>query len=364
MLAIIVGALVKIAILLGFALNLSAILTWMERRQSAMMQDRIGPVRANIGRLRLKGLLHPIADALKLLMKEDFIPPQASRAVFVIAPILALVPVLTVFAVIPFGPTVCLDQLSAVDPNTAVCHAEALQIANIDVGLLFIFAIASLGVYGTALAGWASFNNYGLLGGLRASSQMLAYEITMGMAVIGTLLVFGTLEPMAIVREQRTLLEWGIFRQPLGFILFFFAAIAETKRAPFDIPEGESEIVGYFVEYSGTRFMTFYLGEFIEIVFVGCIVTTLFFGGWQLPGLADRGLALFGWESPLPHWAVAALRMGTFFFKVFVICFLQLAIRWTLPRLRFDQLMRLGWKGMLPASILNVVATAVIILLW
>jgi NADH-quinone oxidoreductase subunit H len=381
--SIILAALIKTAVMIGMALNLSGLLTWMERRQSAMMQDRLGPVRANLGPLRLKGLVHPIADALKLLFKEDHIPPKAKRWVFVVAPIIALVPVLLVFAVIPFGPTVCIDQLSAVGPDTATCQAEHLQIAHIDIGFLFVFAIASLGVYGAALAGWASFNNYGLLGGMRASAQMLSYEITMGMAVIGAFLVFGTLEPMAVVEQQPTFWSWGIFRQPLGFVLFLFAAIAETKRAPFDIPEGESEIVGYFVEYSGTRFMTFYLGEFLEIVFVGSIVTTLFLGGWQVPGLGDGGFelpawiaaestsglgrtlhGLLFWLQDWPHWLVTLTRVGSFFLKVFVICFLQLAIRWTLPRMRYDQLMRLGWKGMLPASILNVVLTAAVMLVW
>jgi NADH-quinone oxidoreductase subunit H len=253
--------------------------------------------------------------------------------------------------------------------STATCNpknVQFLQIANIDIGLLFVFAIASLSVYGAALAGWASNNNYALLGGLRASAQMLSYEITMGMAVMGVFLVYGTLEPMALVQKQgASFLQWGIIQQPLAFILFFFAAIAETKRAPFDIPEGESEIVGYFVEYSGTRFMVFYLGEFLEIVFVGTLMTTLFLGGWQIPGLVDQGFtSFFGFavDWKLDHWMVTVLRVFSFSIKVFIVCFLQLAIRWTLPRMRYDQLMALGWKGMLPASILNVVITAGIVL--
>lgn len=364
MVSLIIAAAVKIAIMLGFALNLAGLLTWMERRQSAMMQDRIGPTRAGItiklgklkiGPIRIWGLLHVLADGVKMMTKEDFIPPKAHRAVFILAPIIALVPVLLIFAVVPFGPPVCLDQLGSVFDSTKACgQTEYLQIAHIDIGLLFIFAIASLSVYGAVLGGWASYNNYALLGGLRASAQMLSYEITMGMAIIGAIIVYGTLEPNAIVEQQQSLWDWGIFKQPLGFILFFAAAIAETKRAPFDLPEGESEIVGYFAEYSGTRFMTFMLGEFLEIVFVGCIVATIFFGGWQVPGLSATGL----WGFELPHGIVVALGMLAFFFKVFVLCFLQLAIRWTLPRFRYDQLMQLGWKGLLPASILNVVLTA------
>jgi NADH-quinone oxidoreductase subunit H len=383
---IVIATLVKLVIILGFAITLSALLTWMERRQSAMMQDRLGPQRANIGPFTLWGLLHPLADAIKLLVKEDHIPPRGNKVIFKLAPLLALLPVLMVFAVIPFGPPVCWGRLSATFANvvqqctaasstdgagTATGVLHHLQVARIDIGMLFIFAIASISVYGAALAGWSSNNNYGLLGGLRASAQMLSYEITMGMAVMGLFLVYGSLEPGALVHKQTDFWDWGIFRQPLAFILFFFAAIAETKRAPFDLPEGESEIVGYFVEYSGVRFMSFYLGEFLEIAFVGAMISTLFFGGWQLPGLYDNGLyfsakaaasgAAPWWE--MPHWLVTAFRTGGFFFKVLVLCFIQLAIRWSVPRMRYDQLMKLGWKGMLPASIINVVATAGVIYL-
>lgn len=359
MLTLIIAAVIKIVIILGFALNLSGLLTWMERRQSAMMQDRRGPILANIGKLRLFGLLHPLADALKLLTKEDFIPARANKVLFILAPLFAVVPVLLVFAVIPFGPPVCLEQLGGVMTSDALaqCRVENLQVAQIDIGILFVFALASLSVYGAALAGWASYNNLSLLGGLRASAQMLSYEVTMGMAVMGAILVYGTIEPMSMVAQQHDFWRWGIFMQPLGFVLFFTAAIAETKRAPFDIPEGESEIVGYFCEYSGVRFMSFFLGEFLEIVFVGSIVTTIFLGGWQVPGLSDSGF--LGIE--LPHWAVTLLRVAAFMVKVFILCFIQLAIRWTLPRMRYDQLMNLGWKGMLPASIANVVITAAVV---
>lgn len=353
--AIIIATLIKIAIMLGFAMGLATVLTWMERRQSAMMQDRLGPQRANIGPFTLWGLLHPFADALKLMFKEDHIPPRAHKALFVIAPLLALVPVLMVFAVIPFGPPVYMDHLGAklTQDIIATVRPHNLQIATLDIGVLFIFAIASVGVYGSVLAGWSSDNNYGLMGGMRASAQMLSYEITMGMAVMGVFLMYGTLEPMQLVQMQDSVMNWGIVRQPLAFLLFLFAAIAETKRAPFDLPEGESEIVGYFVEYSGVRFMTFYLGEFLEIVFVACIVATLFFGGWQIPGVSF---------DSFPHGVVVLLQFIAFTVKVFFLCFLQLAIRWSVPRLRYDQLMRLGWKGMLPASLVNVVLTALLVM--
>jgi len=373
MLAIVIATLIKMLVMLGFAIALAAVLTWMERRQSAMMQDRIGPERAyllppkpgqTLGRIRLWGLIHPLADSLKLATKEDFIPPKAHRTLYAIAPIFALAPVLMVFAVIPFGPPLLLDQLGAVLPRDPARLAELvagsqaagkfhyLQIAHLDIGILFVFAITSLSVYGATLAGWASFNAYGMLGGMRAAAQMFSYEITMGLAVMGAFLVYGTLEPNAVV-EAQIQGHWGVLTQPLGFLLFFFAAIAETKRAPFDLPEGESEIVGYFVEYSGARFMIFYLAEFIEIVFAACLVTTLYFGGWHFPGLSSLAL---------PHWLMVLVGMGVFMAKVFVLCFLQLAIRWSVPRMRYDQLMKLGWKGLLPASIINVVLTAAWIL--
>jgi len=368
MIITIVAAVVKLVIILAFAILLSALLTWMERRQSAMMQDRIGPERAYLlgpkgegkylGRFRLWGLVHPMADALKLATKEDTVPRKGHKLLYLLAPVFALAPVFVVFAVIPFGPTVFLNQLGVVNPSasaSAGAMVQHLQVAHIDIGVLFIFAISSLTVYGATLAGWSSFNNYGLLGGMRASAQMISYEVTMGMAVIGAFLVYGTLEPLALVQHQLTLSQWGIVTQPLGFLLFFFAAIAESKRAPFDLPEGESEIVGYFVEYSGARFMMFYLGEFLEIVFVGALVTTLYFGGWVFPGYL---WAVAHW----PHWLVVLAGMGTFMAKVFLLCFLQLTIRWTVPRMRYDQLMKLGWKGMLPASIINVVITAVVVL--
>ena len=365
MLFTIIAILAKIAVMLGFAMVLSALLTWMERRYSAMMQDRVGPERAcvlppkdkagSLGRFRFWGLVHPLADALKLAVKEDFVPPKGHRLLFAIAPLFALAPVLLIFAVIPFGPPVAVDKLRAIVTDVhAFDNVHYLQIAHLDIGFLFVFAIASLSVYGATLAGWASHNTYGMLGGLRAAAQMISYEITMGLAIMGAFLVYGTLEPNAIVEAQMKG-QWGIVLQPLGFILFFFASIAETKRSPFDIPEGESEIVGYFVEYSGSRFMMFYLGEFLEIVFCGAMVATLFFGGWHFPYYE---LA----SAKLPHIVMVGLGTLSFMVKVFLICALQLTIRWSVPRMRYDQLMTLGWKGMLPASLINVVITAAVVL--
>jgi NADH-quinone oxidoreductase subunit H len=366
----IITAVIKIAfIILGFLMPLASILTWLERRQSAMMQDRLGPNRANIplpGGLnwRMWGITHFMADAVKFLFKEDFVPSKAHKFLFMWAPIMAMAPALIVAAIIPFGPDLCWGQVTQHIAD-GVCRSPVhLQIARLDVGLLFYFAISSLAVYGATLAGWASHNKWSMMGGLRASSQMMSYEVTMGMAVLGSFLVFGTLEPGAIVERQQVFFDWnnissswGIFSQPLGFVLFLTAAIAETKRTPFDIPEGEPEIIGYFVEYSGLRFGMFFLGEFLEIVTSSAIMINLFFGGWHLGGTIDSWLM-----AALPNWAFVGAMATVWLVKVFCFCSFQLLIRWSLPRFRSDQLMRLGWQRLLPVSIANVVATALIIL--
>jgi NADH-quinone oxidoreductase subunit H len=333
---------------------------------------------------------------------------------------MALIPALVVFAIVPFGDALCYAQLFEVVTQADVNQCAAgrggtpLQIATLDVGLLFYFAIASLATWGTTLAGWASYNKWAILGALRASAQMISYEVSIGLTIVGALLVYGTLEPHALVHAQ-TATYWGILLQPLAFVLFFTAAIAETKRAPFDLPEGESEIIGYFVEYSGMRFGLFFLSEFIEIVFVSALVTTIFLGGWTLPlGIlgasgfssplmaqlffAGAGVALTvtgagiwraskhseavgvllvtigllhlmvtvyslftGWGTEIPHFAIVLAGMLTWGLKVLALCWLQLLIRWTLPRFRYDQLMKLGWKGLLPLSIANIVFTAAVI---
>ncbi len=357
-------ATIKIVILLLIVvMPLASILTWMERKQSAMMQDRVGPNRASIFGLRALGIFHFVADAVKMIMKEDFIPAKANKFLFKIAPLLAIMPVLVTFAIVPFGGEVCVGQLGNVVSDPHSCSTTiSMQVARLDVGLLFYFAIASLAVYGTTLAGWASYNKWSLLGGMRASSQMMSYEVTMGLAILGTFLVYGTLEPGAIVHAQGAdITNWGIVTQPLGAILFFTAAVAETKRTPFDTPEGESEVIGYFVEYSGMRFGMFFLAEFIEVIFTAAIMATIFFGGWQVPGLhADGFHGLINHQ--LPHGAVLLIQSAAWGFKVIFFCWFQLMIRWTLPRLRPDQLMRLGWKQLLPASIVNILVTASVIL--
>ncbi len=350
--------LVKVALVLFVLLNLAGLLTWAERKQSAIIQDRVGPNRANLGRLTLAGLLHPVADGIKMITKEDFIPEGANRFLHTLAPAAALFPALVVFAVIPFGDRVYLFG-----------REIHLQVANLNVGIVYIFAVSSLAVYGTMLAGWASNNNYSLLGGLRASSQMLSYELSMGLSILGILMIYQSAQLDDIVRQQGELLwgflpKWGIFLQPLAFFLFLGAALAENKRVPFDLPEGESEIIGYFVEYSSMKFGMFFLAEFVEIVVVAGLTATLFFGGWQVPYLHIDG---FHWPFglgvwALPHWLVVLLQVGSFGLKVLLGCWILLVIRWTLPRFRYDQVMRLGWKLWLPVALANLFVTAIVIL--
>jgi NADH-quinone oxidoreductase subunit H len=353
------AALKGIFFVLLFALPLAGILTWMERRQSAMMQDRLGPNRANIGPFRFWGLLQFVADAVKMVFKEDFIPPKANKLLFALAPVLAVAPVFIAGAIVPFGAPLCVGQLTHAVPLGACAKPVELQAARLDAGLLFYFAISSLTVYGAALAGWASHNKWALMGGLRASSQMMAYEVTMGMAAMAMFLLYGTLEPGAMVNLQGDWpWQWGIagVLQLVAFILFLTSAIAESKRTPFDIPEGESEIVGYFVEYSGMRFGMFYLGEFVEIIVSSAILVTVFFGGWRFPGAEQ--LSWHVWNVLFVFLSVLVWSL-----KVFLLCAFQLLIRWTLPRLRADQLLRLGWQRLLPLSIVNVMLTAGWILL-
>jgi NADH-quinone oxidoreductase subunit H len=360
-------ALIKLALLvLLVVMPIASLLTWMERKQSAMMQDRIGPNRAGILGWRGWGIPHFVADAVKMIMKEDFVPAKANRFLFTLAPLMAIVPVFVTFAIVPFGATACPHQLLQVvtEQQAAMCRdAVPLQTARIDVGLIFYFAIASLAVYGTTLAGWASYNKWSLLGGLRASSQMMSYEVTMGLAILGAFLVFGTLEPNAMVLAQGpNPIDWGIVKQPLGAVLFFTAAMAETKRTPFDLPEGENEVIGYFVEYSGMRFGIFFLAEFIEVVFLSAIMATVFFGGWQVPFLYADGFHLGTHAWQLPHVVVLILQTTAWGLKVIIGCWFQLLVRWTMPRFRPDQLMSLGWKRLLPVSLANILITAVVVL--
>ena len=340
-----------LAVTVGF---FAPVLTWVERKQSAMMQDRIGANRADIMGFTALGLFHIIADAAKLFFKEDFIPDGANRALHTMAPIIALIPAILTFAVIPFGGEY---SLFGKDVN--------LVISDLDVGLLFVFAIASLATYGYVVAGWSSNNNWSLLGSMRTASQMVSYEVTMGLTIIGVLMVYGSMQLTQIGAAQENFWRWGFFLQPLGFLMFLTASIAENKRIPFDNPEAESELVaGYFTEYSGIKFGMFFMAEFIEIVTIAAIVTILFFGAWHIPFVTTASLlSIFDFLGTTgSNLIVMLIHVGVFFTKVVIFIFIQMTIRWTLPRFRYDHIMKLGWKILLPLSLANIVVTGVVIL--
>jgi NADH-quinone oxidoreductase subunit H len=387
----VIWAVVKILVMVGFLFNVAALLTWVDRRQSAMMQDRVGPNRAvlKIGKfeLRVAGLLHTAADGLKFFFKEDFLPPKADKLLFGMAPILAMMPVLALVAVIPMGDTICPTGLwmhgsngtffpaalrlgdgppfPAGSPAAAKCIEMA--VAPLSSGILFIFALAGQGIVGAAIAGWSSDNKFSLMGALRAASQMVSYEVTMGMSLIGAFMIYGTVRLEDMVRWQGENC-WGIFVQPAAFFLFFAAAVAESKRIPFDLPEAESELVsGYFTEYSGMKFGMFYFAEYMEVVTSSMLLVTIFLGGWQLPFFHRDGITIAIGEWTLVHQAVPHIWMSvlgvvTFFGKVLAVCWFQAFVRWSLPRFRYDQLMKLGWRVLLPASLANIFATGCIFL--
>jgi NADH-quinone oxidoreductase subunit H len=329
--------------------------------------------------IRLLGLLHPAADGLKTAFKEDIIPLGVDRLMYGLAPWLAFFPALIVLAIIPFGDTLCFGTtpeggidilaLRSSVPAEGVCTEGALnlQVADLNVGILYFFAVAGMGIVGAALAGWASDNKYSLLGGLRAASQMVSYEVTLGLTLVGAMMMYGTVQVDDMVRWQAAN-TWGIFAQPLGFILFFTAAVAESKRIPFDIPEGESELVaGYFTEYCGMKFAMFMFSEYIAMVSAGAVMAAIFLGGWDLPFLQRDGIHVAIGESvlfaqQLSHPVVVLLGFLGFVFKVLFMCWLQLSIRWTLPRFRYDQVMRLGWRVLLPLSLGNILVTGLVIL--
>jgi NADH-quinone oxidoreductase subunit H len=360
---LLIGAIKAIVVLL-MVLNLAAVLLWFERKGSALIQDRIGANRANLlglgARLGLPnlGIVNTLfADPLKLFTKEDFVPDGADRFLHGLAPFLALFPVLITFAVVPFGDVLVVGG-----------RQIELQAAPLNVAVLYLLATVGIGVYGVALAGWASNNRFALLGGMRAAAQMISYELAMGLAIIAIAMTYGTLDLQEICRAQGGvwfgwLPRWGIFVQPLAFIILLVAGMAESKRVPFDLPEGESEIIaGYYIEYSGGKQAVFMLVDFAEVALVGVLVTTFFFGGWQIPWLYRNGFNLpWGGSLALPNLAVALLGMISFGIKTVFFCALQILVRWSLPRFRYDQLMRLGWKGLVPLGLGDIVATALVL---
>jgi NADH-quinone oxidoreductase subunit H len=370
-------SLAGLVLVLIVVLTFAPVLVWADRRQSAMIQDRIGPIRAGIRiggkNIALWGLLHPLADAVKFMWKEDFIPPRADKLLHALAPIISVIPAIAAFGVIPFSAPVFVDHLWPLQslPASPEGVGRVVQVASLNIGILFVFAIGGTGVVGAALAGYCSDNKYALLGGLRAASQMVSYEVTLGLSLVGCFMVYNTLLLENMVQWQVSHHLWGIFVQPVSFILFLTAAIAETKRVPFDVPEGESELAaGYFTEYSGMKFGMFMMGEYIESVVTSCLITVLFLGGYDVPFLFPDGLhaELFGiqlasWTWHWPHLVVVVVSILNFILKVVLLCFLQLQIRWSLPRFRYDQIMKMCWLYMLPISLANVFVTGMVLLL-
>ena len=404
-------------------LALLPVMIWFERKISAYIADRTGPNRAAVLGIRMGGLIHTIADVLKLVFKEDITPKNVHKFYFMIAPFISMVVSLMTFAVIPFADDVVWGEFII-----------PMQALNLNVGVLWVFAIASFGVFGIIFAGYGANNKYSILGGIRSSAQMVSYELTLSLAILGILMIYGTLELNNIVQQQGELLfgflpKWGVVVQPFAAILFMTAVIAETNRNPFDLPEAESEIVGYHVEYSSVKFALFFMAEYVNILVGSAVTISLFFGGWQIPWLdtetlrANANTAAVGllfsifalsvilifparkWHRTLQRlytdarrheanfWTVflglqalgtllpalyllanpiegqattvvaALLQFLCFMTKLIIFGFAFVWIRWTLPRFRYDQLMGLGWKGMLPLSLVNLFVTALILML-
>ena len=316
-------------------------LIWVERRMAGLIQDRPGP-----NRVGPFGLLQAIADILKMFMKEDVVPMYADRLLHTIAPLILLVPAMTTFAVIPFGSSIHLFGRDI-----------PLVIADVNIGILYVFALTSIGIYGLVLAGWASNNKFALLGGLRSSAQVISYELAMGIAAIAVFLAAGSLRLPKVVEYQASgtflgfLPLWNCFPQALGCVIFVVSAFAETNRLPFDLPEAEAELVaGYHTEYSAFRFGMFFMAEYLNLIAASAMMATLYFGGWSLPGLHPTGIL-----GSVISIAVFAAKTGFFIF-------LFIWVRWTLPRFRFDQLMNLGWKVFLPLALLNLIVTGALVL--
>lgn len=415
----------KVLFYVLFPLSLVPLLVWLERKVSALIQDRPGPERAAIGFVRLGGLIHLIGDTFKMLSKEQLIPKRVHLFEYLLAPVVIAAVALMILPVVPFADILAL-------PGRQI----PIQALNLDGGLLWYFAMTSLMVYGVVLAGWSSNNKYALLGGVRSSAQLISYELPLGLSVIGLIMAFGTVHLNEIVRQQGELLfgflpKWGIFMQPLAAIIFIVCAFAETNRAPFDLAEGESELVaGFHTEYGGMLFGTFFMAEYVAMVVASAMIATLFFGGWQIPWLPTErliamaptltqlslggaavvllaiaglcyklyrthkgrfgdirdqetliyaGLMVLGalgalallaavmvfgfpaaWGGPL---FAAIAQMGAMISKILLICLLFIWVRWTLPRFRYDQLMFLGWKSLLPLALVNIFLTGMVIFL-
>ena len=335
--------LVKVIVVMGALLGGVAVMAIVERRGAGFLQDRLGP-----NRVGPWGFFQPIADGIKLFLKEEFVPAQAYKPLYLAAPAFFMFIAFAIFAVIPFGDKVELFG-----------RTIKLQIADVNIGILYIFALASLGVYGIVVAGWASNNKFSLMGGLRSAAQMISYEIALGLSIIGVLMVSQSLRLNEIIGVQTQywgyLPRWNIFVQPLGFLIFLIAAFAEVNRIPFDLCEAEQElVVGYQVEYGSMKFVMYYMGEYVNLISFSALIVVLFFGGWHIPWI--EGLNI----HPL---LIVFLQVVAFVVKVFVFLWFFVWVRWTFPRFRYDQLMRFGWLVLIPLGIFNIFATGVVMVL-
>jgi NADH-quinone oxidoreductase subunit H len=339
------GILLEKAILILAVVTVSLVIamyaTWAERKIAAVIQDRLGPNRAGPF-----GLLQPVADGLKLFMKEEIIPSSSSKFLFIAGPAIAMVTALMTSAVIPWSHSV---NLFGRDIN--------LQIADINIGMLYVFGVVSLGVYGIMIGGWASNNKFSLLAAIRGASQMISYELAMGLSLIALLMMTGSLRLSVIVSQQSEgMFNWNIMYQPLGFLIFFICALAECNRTPFDLPEAENELnFGYHQEYSSMKLGFYLFAEYINMFISGVVMSTLFFGGYDIPFVNEAN-----WGHA---WWVGLVGFAVLMTKALLFVFIFMWIRWTIPRFRYDQLMNLGWKGLIPLSLINMVITAVVILL-
>ena len=331
---LLIAILKAIAFILLF-LTVAAVLTYVERRISAFIQDRLGP-----NRVGPFGLFQPVADLIKILFKEEIIPANADKTLHTIAPIISLFVAYSIIAVLPIGEKIVIGGKEI-----------KLIVADVNIGFLYILALSSMGVYGITLSGWSSNNKYSLLGALRASAQMISYELSLGLSLVGVVLVSGSIRIDEIIKSQANV--WNIFYQPVGFIIFLVSAFAETNRLPFDLPEAEPELVaGYHTEYSGMKFGAFYLAEYTNVITASLLSTAFFLGGWYFPFIDIY--------SGLNPNIAAILQIIVFFAKAGIIIFLFMLVRWTLPRFRYDQLMRLGWQVLLPLALLNVLVTGLV----
>jgi NADH-quinone oxidoreductase subunit H len=341
----IIEKIILITVILLVSLGIAAYSTWGERKVAAVMQDRIGPARAGIF-----GLLQPLADGGKLFFKEEIIPQNATKIIFVLGPAMFMITALMTSAIIPWGPSFEVGG-----------RIISLQVADINIGILFIFGVVSLGVYGIMLGGWASNNKYSLLSSVRAASQAISYELALGISLIALLMITGSLSLRDIVEQQHGFWDngyftWNFFKQPLGFFIFLVCSFAELNRAPFDLPEAESELnMGYHLEYSSMKLGLYLFAEYINMFISSAVMATLFFGGYNYPGM--------DWVAAhVPQWLFVLSGVAALFIKIIAFILFFMFVRWTLPRFRYDQLMRLGWKSLIPLALVNMLITGGVIL--